>query len=250
MKSKIMNLIGRSSFDFSFPYNLIALVTNPYYFVRKNLWKKVKKYSGMLSGKLLDFGCGCKPYQKFFKNVDEYIGLDIDDRGLDHTNHEIDVYYDGEKIPFEDEAFDSIFSSEVYEHVPNLQNILPEINRVLKVGGVLFVTAPLIWNEHGVPYDFQRFTKYGLKNMLEKNGFIIMESDTSTSYLEILFQLWMEYIRRNFYKLSERGIIVLTIQVLLIFPFALIGSIINLMLPKDDSLYGDSVIVCKKISVS
>lgn len=249
MKSKILGIIGRSSFDFSFPYNLVALVTNPYYFVRKNLWKKVRKYSELLSGRLLDFGCGCKPYQKFFKNVEEYIGLDIDDRGLDHANHKIDVYYDGERIPFEDETFDSIFSSEVYEHVPNLQNILPEINRVLKVGGVLLVTAPLVWNEHGVPYDFQRFTKYGLISMLEKNGFKVIKLDISTGYLEILFQLWMEYIRRSFYKLSKRGVVVLAVQILLIFPFAFIGSILNWILPKDDSLYGDTLIICKKISV-
>jgi len=53
-----------------------------------------------LSGKLLDFGCGRKPYKHLF-SFDEYIGLDIVESGHNHEDEEIDVYYDGTKIPFE-----------------------------------------------------------------------------------------------------------------------------------------------------
>lgn len=247
VKCKIVKCISRAAFDFSFPYNILALITNPFFFVRRNLYKNVKLHSSYLNGKLLDFGCGCKPYKSLLVDVREYIGLDIDDRGLDHTNSVIDVYYDGETIPFEDEYFDSMFSTEVYEHVPNLARIVPEMNRVLKIGGVMLVTAPLVWNEHGVPWDFQRFTKYGLINLLEKNGFEIIKTNTATSYVEMIFQMWMEYLRRSFEKICSKGLFTLFIQVLLIFPAALIGCIVSFILPKDDSLYGDTVVICRKV---
>lgn len=47
----------------------------------------------------------------------------------------VDIFYDGKKNPFDEGYFDSIFSSEVFEHVPDLVVILNELNRVLKQGG-------------------------------------------------------------------------------------------------------------------
>jgi hypothetical protein len=69
------------------------------------------------TGKLLDFGCVSKTYKKYFSHTDAYIGLDIEQSGHLHTNEQIDVFYDGKKIPFEENYFDSVFSSEVFEHV-------------------------------------------------------------------------------------------------------------------------------------
>ena len=247
MKNRIKNIIKRADFDFSFPYYYIALFTNPFFFVRRSLYKKVSKHSGFLEGKLLDFGCGCKPYKDLFRRVTNYIGLDIDDRGLDHTGSVIDVYYDGEHIPFEDGYFDSIFSSEVYEHVPNLWDIMLEINRVIKIGGIMMVSAPFAWNEHGVPYDFQRFTQYGMRNLLESNGFEIIRTEIATNYVEMLFQLWMEYIRHSFHKICSHAIFSLLIQILFIFPSAMMGCIVSFVLPENHIFYGDTIIIAKKV---
>lgn len=132
----IREVINKSQFIFEFPYNIIAVVFNPFFFVRKNLYKNIGRYSSKISGRCLDFGCGSKPYINLFENVTEYVGLDIEDERHGFGNDTVDVFYDGKRIPFEDGAFDSIFSSEVYEHIPNISEIIPEINRVLKMGGV------------------------------------------------------------------------------------------------------------------
>lgn len=91
----------------------------------------IKSYSQYLSGKVLDFGCGSKPYKNFFDKCEQYIGCDIEVSGHSHDNENIDFYYNGKTLPFNDQEFDWIFSSEVFEHIFNLEEILSELNRVL-----------------------------------------------------------------------------------------------------------------------
>ena len=86
-------------------------LNNQFYFIRRGLYLKIKLYSHELSGKLLDFGCGAKPYEVLFSNVTKYIGLDYEGGGHSHTNEHIDVFYNGRHIPFPNEYFDSVFSS-------------------------------------------------------------------------------------------------------------------------------------------
>lgn len=57
------------------------------------------------------------------------------------TNKSLDfVFYDGIKIPFSACSFDSIFAYAVLEHVDDLENVLLELNRVLKKEGFLFIS--------------------------------------------------------------------------------------------------------------
>ena len=129
----------------------IGFFINPFFIIRRGLYKGIRENAPFLSGKLLDFGCGKKPYKDLF-NVDEYIGLDIEVSGHSHKNEVIDVYYNGKEIPFEKNHFDSIFSSEVFEHVFNIDKVLKEINRVCKPNGHLLITVPFVWDEHEIPY--------------------------------------------------------------------------------------------------
>src|SRR5215831_6745285 len=94
------------------PYDFNPNITYPAYFTRNRLLNKITMLAPELKGKLLDFGCGSKPYRSLF-SVDEYIGIDIENPGHPHANEQIDVFYDGKKIPFTDNSFDAVFSSEV-----------------------------------------------------------------------------------------------------------------------------------------
>ena len=98
----------------------------------------------------MDFGCGTKPYRTFFQ-VEEYVGVDFENPGHPHDNEQIDIFYDGKNIPLPDGYFDSVLSSEVFEHVFNIDEVLAEINRVMKSDGKLLITCPFAWNEHEVP---------------------------------------------------------------------------------------------------
>lgn len=156
------------------------------------------EYAPQLSGKLLDFGCGSKPYQSLFTQVTEYIGLDYEGEGHSHLNEQVDVFYDGKTIPFPDESFDAIFSSEVMEHIFNTAEILPEINRVLKKGGKFLLTCPFVWPEHEVPVDFARYTRFALTHILEKNGFRVLALDKSGDFTMAIAQMRMVYTSEHF----------------------------------------------------
>ena len=69
--------------------------------------------------------------------------------------------------------------------------MLSEINRVCKLNGQLLITVPFVWDEHEVPYDYGRYTSYGLKHVLEIHGFEVIHLDKSTSYVETVFQMCM-----------------------------------------------------------
>jgi ubiquinone/menaquinone biosynthesis C-methylase UbiE len=119
----------------------------------------------------LDFGCGCKPYESLFSNASQYTGLDFESEGHPYANEKIDLFYDGKSIPFKNAHFDAVFSSEVFEHVFNLEEIIPELNRVMKKGGKILVTCPFVWNEHEVPIDYARYTLFALNHLFEKKRF-------------------------------------------------------------------------------
>ena len=95
--------------------SIIGLLINPFYISRRALLHNINKFAKTItSGRLLDVGCGSAPYKRLF-TVDEYVGLDIEESGHDHEKSEVDVFYDGKTIPFNDSYFDHVFSSEVFD---------------------------------------------------------------------------------------------------------------------------------------
>ncbi len=244
---KLKERIIESQFDFSFRNRWFAFWTCPFYFVRKNLYVNIKRLAPRLSGSIMDFGCGAKPYKNLFSKCTSYIGVDIETSGHDHTGEKIDVFYDGKTLPFDDESFDNIFSSEVYEHVENIDEIIGELHRVLKPNGLMLLSAPFVWNEHEIPYDFHRFTSFGIAKLLEKNGFEVVDSSKSTSYIEIIYQMKAEYYR-NLFKNVRSSLLKWFLQITLISFQTLKGIIIGSILPKRWSFYGDNVVLCRKIA--
>lgn len=109
--------------------------------------------------KVLDVGCGTKPYSIYFKkNANVYIGIDMD------SLLNADVVCDAEKLPFPNESFDVIISTQVLEHVNNPTIFIEEMNRVLKTGGMFILSTHGIWFKH-TPHDYWRWTDQGLEKI-------------------------------------------------------------------------------------
>jgi SAM-dependent methyltransferase len=223
------------------PYSILI---NPFYIIRLGLYKGLKEKATKLSGKLLDFGCGSKPYKSLFTNVQEYIGLDMENEGHSHKMEQIDVYYDGKTIPFEDNHFDSIFSSEVFEHIFDLEPILAEINRVLKKDGQMLVSVPFAWNEHEIPNDFGRYTSFGLEHILKKSGFEIVESKKTGHFAAVVAQYMILYIYEIFRTKSK---LLTVFKNFVLFPFVLIALILSFCMPRNKTLYFNNIILARKI---
>lgn len=227
-----------------FGESLLGLFINPFYISRRALLRAIRSYSKEISrGVLLDVGCGSKPYRDLFK-VDKYIGMDIEQTGHDHTSSDIDVFYDGNIIPFNDGYFDHVFSSEVFEHVFNLDRLLSEINRVTKKGGSLLITLPFCWDEHEVPYDFARYSSYGIKSILERHGYTIISSQKTTSYIGTIFQMLAAYISQCI--LPENRYLRVSLTPVFVSPFTILGLILSKVLPDNGNFYLNNVIYCVK----
>jgi len=84
--------------------------------------------------------------------------------------------------------------NQVLEHVFNPDAFLSEIYRVLKRDGKLLLTVPFVWDEHEQPSDYARYSSFGLKALLEKNGFRIIQHERIGADASILFQLINAYL--------------------------------------------------------
>lgn len=226
----------------SFQPTILSIFINPFFFIRYAFYKNIRRYIPQLKGRLLDFGCGRKPYQNLFR-VSEYVGVDMAETGHDHKNSKIDVYYDGKRLPFKDASFDSLFCSEVLEHIFNPDEILPELHRVLKPGAKALITVPFSWNEHEMPYDYARYSSEGIKHLMEKNGFKIIELRKSGNFARVNFQLWALYFFELFRKLGRTGYL---LSLIFIIPINMAGSILLILFPRNESMYFTNIVLAEK----
>ena len=135
----------------------------------RDLSYSANKYA---KGSLLDIGCGNKPYEEMFnENIDKYTGCDVVQSSL----NKVDILCEATNIPLKNNSFNTVFSTQVIEHVADHQEMIREAHRLLKDEGVFILSGPLYWHLHEEPYDFFRFTKHGFRFILEKNGFEILE---------------------------------------------------------------------------
>jgi len=157
----------------------------------KELLKAISKYA---NGKLLDIGCGEKPYAEMVKPyVTKHIG--VDHQATFHDKSDIDRFGTAYDIPAKDGEFDSVICTAVLEHLEEPDKAIKEAHRVLKKGGYAIYTVPLFWHLHEEPRDFYRYTKYGLKYLFEKNGFEIVELKPLSGFWvtfgqELVYYLW------------------------------------------------------------
>jgi len=141
----------------------------------------------LISGRVIDLGCGEAPYKEdILKVADEYIGVDW--QNTLHAKGNIDVFADLTKtLPFPNGYADTVVSFQVMEHLPEPEFFLRECFRILKTGGAIFITVPFMWHVHEEPYDYFRFTRYGLEYLLKKVGFVDIYIKENTGF----WQTWI-----------------------------------------------------------
>jgi SAM-dependent methyltransferase len=120
-------------------------------------------------GRVLDAGAGRLAYRDLIApHAKHYVSAD-----MVPERPELGVVCDLAEAPFRDGAFDTVVCTEVLEHTTAPDRILAAFRRILADDGTLIVTVPHLMYLHGEPYDYYRFTKYGLGNLLERAGFIV-----------------------------------------------------------------------------
>jgi SAM-dependent methyltransferase len=134
----------------------------------KQFWQK---HAAELKGKrVLDLGSGESPYTQIGRDAGaEMLAADIDPD--DPSVLRIDPATG--RVPLEEATIDAVLSTQVLEHVADVQAYLREAHRLLKPNGLLFCTTHGAFILHRHPTDFRRWTIDGLKYELEQAGFTI-----------------------------------------------------------------------------
>ena len=143
-----------------------------YYVPRTSILKAIRGVIPSFSGHVLDLGCGFMPYRELVEsnpNVAKYTGLDVETSAI-YGSAKPDLTWDGSRIPLDDNTIDCVMATEFLEHHSDPANVLKEIFRVLKPGGLLFGTVPFIWNLHEIPHDEYRYTPYSIERLLNSAG--------------------------------------------------------------------------------
>lgn len=177
--------------------------------------KDTVKYA---KGVLLDIGCGGKPYRHVFAGqVTRYIGLEH----WAQPPMAADLVGSGICLSIRDAAVDTIVATQVLEHLPDPLSFFSECARVLRPGGHLILTAPLVAAEHEEPLDFYRFTQYGLRRLAGRVGLEMIELRpqgglfTTIGFL-IGFFLWDHLQRSSYLCRNGYRVILLPVMALLL----------------------------------
>jgi SAM-dependent methyltransferase len=243
-KKKMLPKIKSFALEQTFTPGPFGFLVNPVFILRRRLLQTIQRLAPNITGNVLDFGCGTKPYRKLFAHCPDYLGLDYAPSLDAKNNPHVDVFYDGKHIPFDDQHFDSIVAFEVMEHVFELEATLKELNRVLKPSGHFLLTAPFAWDEHSQPYDFARYTSFAWPHLLAKHGFEVVEQRKTTTYVEAVGQLAIACIWQT--MLPQRGPIKWIVHLLVLMPMTLLTLVLSFILPKSQQFYCNNAVLARK----
>lgn len=118
-------------------------------------------------GRVLDVGCGHMPFRAAaLAHAESYEGFDVEARtgGVTHIGDAQDMR------GIATAGYDTVFCFEVLEHLPRPDLALAEIARVLRHGGTLLLSVPHLSRLHEEPHDYFRYTRHGLRSLLERTG--------------------------------------------------------------------------------
>lgn len=145
--------------------SLDLLLATPHYIVERAKREQAARWCPRLRGRVVDVGCGFSPYRRFLTAATAYAGVEL------HARYRPQVVASSLALPFREASADGVMLTEVLEHLPEPADALEEARRILRPGGLLYVTVPMTWGLHYVPHDYYRFTRWGIAHLLEKAGF-------------------------------------------------------------------------------
>lgn len=147
--------------------------------------------------KILDAGAGECQFKKYCSHL-SYVSQDFaqytgeGNVGMQTgtwDNSKLDIVSDITSIPVQDGSFDAVMCTEVLEHVPDPVAALKELNRVLRPGGYLLLTAPFASLTHFAPYHFASgLSRFFYEHHLRHLGYNFVDLQMNGNYFEYIGQ--------------------------------------------------------------
>jgi len=182
----------------------LPLLDNIFEFNQHNRDLFIREFAaGTQSGmRVLDAGAGPCKYRPLFSQC-KYESQDFAKyEGSDHRYGELDYICDITSIPVADASFDRVICTEVLEHVPHPEKVIAELARILKPGGLVAITAPLISGIHMAPYHFcSGFSPYWYRHFMPLSGLSVESCKPNGGF----FAFYGQESRRFLYKMTPRN---------------------------------------------
>lgn len=135
--------------------------------------------------RVLDAGAGeARHARHFARHRYTPVDLAIGDATWDYTR--IQALADLTALPFGDGAFRAALNIVTLEHVREPQRVIGELARVLEPGGTVLLVVPHEWEVHQAPHDFFRYTRYGLRHLLEQAGLEVERLEPVGGYFRLM----------------------------------------------------------------
>ncbi len=208
---------------------------HPQWFIFKDNYKSLSEISHYIKGRVLDIGCSNKEARKYLPDDCQYIGLDYYKTATEWYGSYPETYGDAQNLPFKDNSVNSVLLLDVLEHLPAPEKCIREIKRILIAGGVFIIQVPFIYPLHDVPLDFQRWTLFGLRELL-KDGFTIIEEIHQGNPLEsasLMMNIAICKTILNWIKQKNPAALVIVLLPLIILCINIITKIIGYISPSD-----------------
>lgn len=141
--------------------------------------------------RVLDVGCGPKPYYPFFaERASEYVGVDV------VAHPAADLVGPVEQLPVADASFDLVLCTQVLEHCDDPAQAVRELRRVTAPGGRVLASTHGVQSYHPSPEDYWRWTHEGLKRVFRTNadweGLVVEPSGGTAACLAMLLGAYTE----------------------------------------------------------
>jgi ubiquinone/menaquinone biosynthesis C-methylase UbiE len=144
-------------------------------------------------GNVLEVGCGAGAFVRAIKSYRDDLlltGVDVDSdaiahaKNIDHTNKYLTA--DAHELPFPKDSFNAVIAIDVLEHLHDPLKAILEIKRILKKGGILYLSVPLegsLWTIHGLSSrigfrpkyiyasHIQQYSNHDIVKLLEQAGY-------------------------------------------------------------------------------
>jgi SAM-dependent methyltransferase len=145
---------------------------------------------------LLDAGCGEGKLRTHLPSSAHYVGLDryLGDQENEYSNWTMrpNVLGDVHQLPMASESCQVVALMHVLEHVRDPALVFSEIARVLRPSGYAFIDVPFFHEIHHAPYDYFRYTSYGLDALACDSGLKIEDIRPSGGYFRALAHILIE----------------------------------------------------------
>jgi SAM-dependent methyltransferase len=157
--------------------------------------------------RVLDVGAGDAPYAELFAHAD-YVTLDWES-SVHEGARSASIQASADDLPVADASIDAVVLTQVLEHVRRPAVVMSEIARILRPGGTLFATVPLVWELHEEPHDYWRYTAHGLRALLADAGLgevaITPRSDSLSALAQLMTNVSWSLAAQNDNPRTQRA---------------------------------------------